>query len=305
VHLAGRLRKTPRQARSRNTVDAILEAAGRVLRSDGYGAASTNRVARVAGFSVGSLYQYFDDKQAVVGALVDQTMRAEAERIAQLLDELVRLEASTARERAVRAVLAERLGKAHLLRILDAHAPELCPEPPLLHVLRVQADVLADPLHRLAAAHFSQAFRGGFDEGLAVTSRFVHVLGYALAVDAPEHIDGEAIALHAVAAIAALAQGGASLAPVASTLAEAWSRGSGGAFADAAGRARRVRESRSALLRGAELPPAALEPTVFLVAALGEVVAELRDSHPPHLDPTRIHAAAARLLQACLDVAAR
>ncbi len=286
MQLDGRLRKTPRQARSRSTVEAILEAAERVLRSDGYDAASTNRVARVAGFSVGSLYQYFDDKQAVVGALVDQTLRAEAERIAQLLDELVRLEASTARERAVRAVLAERLGKAHLLRILDAHGPELCSEAPLLHVLRVQAGVLADPLHRLAAAHFSEPFRGGFDEGLAVTSRFVHVLGYALAVDAPEHIDREAIARHAVEAIAALAQGRAPLAPVASALREAWSRGSGAAFADAPARARRVRESRSALMRGVELPPAALEPTVCLVAALGEVVAELRDSPAPHLDPS-------------------
>ena len=305
MELDGRLRKTPRQARSRSTVEAILEAAERVLRSDGYRAASTNRVARVAGFSVGSLYQYFDDKQAVVGALLDQVLRAEAERLAQRLDELVRVEAGEARERAVRAALAERSAKAHLLRILDAHAPELCPEPPLLHALRVQAPVVADPLHRLAAAHFTGAFRGGFDEGLAVVSRFVHALGYALAVDAPEHVDGEAVAAHAVGALAALARGGATLAPAARELHDAWRAGSGAAFADAAGRARRIRESRSVLLRGTVLPPAALEPTVLLVAAVGEVVAELRDSPPPSLDPTRAYAAAARLLQACLDAAAR
>ena len=80
--------------------------------------------------------------------------------------------------------------------------PELCAEPPLRHALRVQGKALADPLHRFAAAHFGDALRGGFDEGLAVAARFVHALGYALAVDAPEHLDDETIARHAVAALA-------------------------------------------------------------------------------------------------------
>jgi hypothetical protein len=235
--------------------------------------------------------------------VIAESVGREARR--QLLGELVRLDATTVRERAVRSVLAERRSKAHVLRVLDAHAPELCSEPPLLHVLRVQAGTLADPLKRFGAAHFAEAFRSGFDEGLAVTSRFVHVVGYALAVDAPEQVDGEAVARHTSEAIAALAKGRASVAPVARELREAWSRGSGAAFADAAARARRVGESRTALLRGAELPTSVLEPTVFLVAAVGEVVAELRDSPPPSLAPARIHTAAERLLQACLDVAVR
>ena len=61
--------RTPRQARARATVDAILVAAAHILRSDGVAGMTTNRVARLAGVSVGSLYQYFPNKQAVLAAL--------------------------------------------------------------------------------------------------------------------------------------------------------------------------------------------------------------------------------------------
>lgn len=63
------MRKQPRQRRSRVTVDAILEAAARVLVEDGYAAASTNRIAERAGVGVGSLYEYFPGKEAVYAEL--------------------------------------------------------------------------------------------------------------------------------------------------------------------------------------------------------------------------------------------
>jgi AcrR family transcriptional regulator len=303
VERADRLRKTPRQARSRSTVEAILAAADRVLRSEGYAAASTNRVARVAGFSVGSLYQYFDDKQAVVGALLDQVLVAEAGRLAQALDAAAGLSLEAACDRCVRALLAERRSKAHLLRILDGYAAELGAAPPLHHVARVQGAALADPLHRFAAAHFGGAFRAGLDEGIAVAARFANAAGYALAVDAPERLADEEVAKRVAAALAALARGARPISRGAAELLDAWERGGSPAFADAAGRARRVRETRSALVRGSELSPAALEPTVFVAAALGEAVAELREWPVPGLDPALAHEHAAQLLQACLDAA--
>jgi AcrR family transcriptional regulator len=64
--------KRPRQGRSRATVDAILTATSRVLVDDGYERATTNRVAVVAGVSVGSLYQYFPSKDALVGAVIER-----------------------------------------------------------------------------------------------------------------------------------------------------------------------------------------------------------------------------------------
>ncbi|NMO19389.1 TetR/AcrR family transcriptional regulator [Pyxidicoccus fallax] len=65
-------RKLPRQARSRATVDALLEAAAQVLVEHGYEKTTTARVAERAGVSVGSLYQYFPSKEALVAALIEQ-----------------------------------------------------------------------------------------------------------------------------------------------------------------------------------------------------------------------------------------
>ncbi len=65
-------RKEPSQERARHTVDAILEAAGDVLVREGFDRASTNRIADAAGVSIGSLYQYFPNKDAVVRALVER-----------------------------------------------------------------------------------------------------------------------------------------------------------------------------------------------------------------------------------------
>jgi len=59
-------RKRPRQRRAQATVDAIVEATARILLEDGYDKTSTNRVAKRAGVSVGSLYQYFPSKEALV-----------------------------------------------------------------------------------------------------------------------------------------------------------------------------------------------------------------------------------------------
>lgn len=65
-------RKTPNQDRAKATVEAILTATARVLIKDGYDGASTNRIAAAAGVSIGSLYQYFPSKEALVGTLLDR-----------------------------------------------------------------------------------------------------------------------------------------------------------------------------------------------------------------------------------------
>ncbi len=67
-------RRKPRQRRSRVTVDAILEAAARVFADKGRAGGTTNHIARAAGVSVGSLYEYFRDKDAILIALVERQL---------------------------------------------------------------------------------------------------------------------------------------------------------------------------------------------------------------------------------------
>ena len=82
-------RKEASQERSRATVEALVDATARILVREGFDKASTNRIAEVAGVSVGSLYQYFPSKEALVAAVIErhqqeimQVVRAELAEIA-------------------------------------------------------------------------------------------------------------------------------------------------------------------------------------------------------------------------------
>ena len=79
--LALSARKTPQQARSATTVEAIFEATIQVLLTDGPTRLTTTRVAERAGVSVGSLYQYFPNKQALFYALNERYLDMLAERV--------------------------------------------------------------------------------------------------------------------------------------------------------------------------------------------------------------------------------
>lgn len=69
------MRKRPQQERSRALVQAIVEAGARILGTQGWARFTTNAVAEAAGVSVGSLYQYFPNKQALVEAIRDRHLQ--------------------------------------------------------------------------------------------------------------------------------------------------------------------------------------------------------------------------------------
>ena len=81
-------RKRPRQARSKVTVDTILDATTRVLVKLGFDGLTTNAVAATAGVSIGSLYQYFPNKEALVLALIERHVE---QMNASILAELTRV----------------------------------------------------------------------------------------------------------------------------------------------------------------------------------------------------------------------
>src|ERR1051325_4120912 len=65
-------RRRPRQVRAELTRERILDAAAHVFAEHGYAAGTTNRIAERARTSIGSLYQYFPNKDAILAELLVQ-----------------------------------------------------------------------------------------------------------------------------------------------------------------------------------------------------------------------------------------
>jgi AcrR family transcriptional regulator len=142
-----RPRATPRQARSRETVDAILQAAAQVFERHGYAAGTTNRIAERAGVSIGSLYQYFPGKDAILVELTRRHIREGERRLAPLLAELEagRLGLEVGLERLVGGLVDLHRDSPRLHRVLFEEAPH--PEE-LLDELRRLEDRAAAVLER-------------------------------------------------------------------------------------------------------------------------------------------------------------
>jgi AcrR family transcriptional regulator len=81
-------RKTPRQERSRQTVERILDAAAHIFHEQGYAATTTNDIADEADVSIGSLYQYFPNKDALLVALTRRHIESTTVGLSALLSEL-------------------------------------------------------------------------------------------------------------------------------------------------------------------------------------------------------------------------
>lgn len=116
-------RKQAAQKRSRATVDALIEATARILVTEGFEKASTNRIAETAGVSIGSLYQYFPGKEALVAAVIDRHHQEVMQVVRTALAEV----ASQPLEKAVRKLVAVAI-EAHridpkLHRVLTEQIP--------------------------------------------------------------------------------------------------------------------------------------------------------------------------------------
>lgn len=120
-------RKLPKQDRGRATVDAILGATAHVLVRHGFEGASTNRIAVRAGVSIGSLYQYFPSKEALVSAVQEQHV---ADMLGTMERDFDRLRATPLREAAremVRSMIAAHAVDPALHRVLMEQAPRVVP----------------------------------------------------------------------------------------------------------------------------------------------------------------------------------
>ena len=136
-------RKTPAQERSRDTFALILKAAAQVFAAQGYAGATTNHIAERAGVSIGSLYEYFPNKEAILVALEEAH-----------LDEGQQILRQTALELAATPTNLEGTVRRFVMAMVQVHAvdptlhrvlSEEAPRPPRLQrrILEVEQESVA------------------------------------------------------------------------------------------------------------------------------------------------------------------
>ncbi len=112
--------RKPSQERAHATVEAILEAAARIIEREGLGRSfGTNRIAREAGVSIGSLYEYFGSKDEIVRALCERHVRGVRDLIDSAFLELRDAEVTIAVGRVVDGLFALHSARPALQRILS------------------------------------------------------------------------------------------------------------------------------------------------------------------------------------------
>jgi AcrR family transcriptional regulator len=176
-------RRHPKQRRARLTVEAVLDAVIRILKREGFRAITTNRIAEVAGVSIGSVYQYFPDKQAIFIAL----HRRHIDQVDRIIQTKLVEHASAPLDDLMRAMIEA---------MIEAHTPD----PELYHLLATQVPDRADGtndfavrLHgafRLALASRTHELKPGRDlDHLAfVVANLVESLSHAALLRRPPRL---------------------------------------------------------------------------------------------------------------------
>ncbi|MGM0555600.1 MAG: TetR/AcrR family transcriptional regulator [Myxococcota bacterium] len=118
-------RKKPKQARSRATFEAIVEAGAQLLVEDGYHDLTTNGLAERAGVSIGSLYQYFPNKEAVVASVVERFADRQFDILVAGLDELAGAPTEDVVRHLVERMLEAKRAEPELSRVLLQELPQI------------------------------------------------------------------------------------------------------------------------------------------------------------------------------------
>lgn len=175
-------RKNATQERSRATVDALLAATARVLVKDGYDHASTNKIAHAAGVSIGSLYQYFPSKEALVAAVIERHMGEMMEVVRASLARVAPLRLREAAQELVRVMIEAHRIEPKLHRVLVEQIPRV---GSMKHVERVDEEVI--PLVRgYLEAHRDELGVDDLDMAAFVAVTCVEAMTHAAVLRRPE-----------------------------------------------------------------------------------------------------------------------
>ncbi len=120
-------RKLPSQERAKKTVDTILEAAARIFTALGYSACTTNKIAERAGISIGSLYQYFPNKDAIIVSLTDQMFRDGLDIMKSMVEDVDNKHITHRQmpRRFIEGMVEMHMKSPKLHKLLVDHAPDL------------------------------------------------------------------------------------------------------------------------------------------------------------------------------------
>jgi AcrR family transcriptional regulator len=168
-------RKVPGQARSKETVNVILEASARILESEGLRGFNTNAVAAKAGVSVGSLYQYFPHKDAILLALIHSFEEATQEAILEAMQSGKGRSLKPCLRLFVRALVVMHYRRPRLNRVLEAEedrlgggAEDFAFRPGLRDLLQEHKNEIATAISGATARVAMAILRAVVDQGLAV-----------------------------------------------------------------------------------------------------------------------------------------
>ena len=180
-------RKSASQARSRQTVEALLEATARVLVKDGYDRASTNKIAAVAGVSIGSLYQYFPSKEALVAAVIDRHMHASLQVVRAALVKVATKPVEVAARELVSVMIDAHRVNPKLHRVLVEQTPRT---GQLENIEAMEREAYA-MVRAYLDAHRDELDVADLDLAAFVCVTAVEALTHAAIVSRPESLSGE------------------------------------------------------------------------------------------------------------------
>jgi AcrR family transcriptional regulator len=169
------VRKAPAQARSKETVNVILEASARILESQGLRGFNTNAVAAKAGVSVGSLYQYFPNKDTILLALLNHFEDAGQKTLVEALRSGKGRPLKPSLRLFVHAHVGMHYRRPRLNRVLEAEEERLgggdedfAFRPGLFDLLQEHKREIAIPVSGATARVAMAILRSVIDQGLAI-----------------------------------------------------------------------------------------------------------------------------------------
>jgi AcrR family transcriptional regulator len=140
--------RKPTQERAKETVNVILSAAAQILGSVGFDSSTTNRIAEKAGVSIGSLYQYFPNKEKLAIALIERYLNLHAEKFRARLQEDAGRPFEEVVQRLSEEVVTMYLENRKLLKVIGGLIPRFQQIPVVLEVRREVVLVLAQEIER-------------------------------------------------------------------------------------------------------------------------------------------------------------